>query len=103
MLGLHLPCGYRFFTGQRKFRNFKSFMEAFTPTCCGGNNIFVPIWLSSGVGFYLLPPFTFWFTKNPIQDAHSFEMIESYYRVVNEPLESISVDLGFSGNTLAEG
>lgn len=25
------------------------------------------------------------------------------YRVVNEPLESISVDLGFSGNTLAEG
>ena len=23
--------------------------------------------------------------------------------VVNEPLESISVDLGFSGNTLAEG
>ena len=25
------------------------------------------------------------------------------YRVVNEPLESISVDLGFRGNTLAEG
>lgn len=24
-------------------------------------------------------------------------------RVVNEPLESISMDLGFSGNTLAEG
>lgn len=25
------------------------------------------------------------------------------YRVVNEPLESISSDLGFTGNTLAEG
>lgn len=25
------------------------------------------------------------------------------FRVVNEPLESISEDLGFSGNTLAEG
>lgn len=25
------------------------------------------------------------------------------YRVVNEPLESISSDLGFNGNTLAEG
>lgn len=24
-------------------------------------------------------------------------------RVVNEPLESISLDLGFGGNTLAEG
>ena len=24
-------------------------------------------------------------------------------RVVNEPLESISLDLGFKGNTLAEG
>lgn len=25
------------------------------------------------------------------------------FRVVNEPLESISVDLGFHGNTMAEG
>lgn len=30
-------------------------------------------------------------------------MLAILYRVVNEPLESISLDLGFSGNTLAEG
>ena len=32
-----------------------------------------------------------------------FCLVPDLFRVVNEPLESISVDLGFSGNTLAEG
>ena len=34
--------------------------------------------------------------------AH-FCLVPDLFRVVDEPLESISVDLGFSGNTLAEG
>ena len=32
-----------------------------------------------------------------------FCLVPDLFRVVNEPLESISVDLSFSGNTLAEG
>ena len=32
-----------------------------------------------------------------------FSLVPDLFRVVNEPLESISVDLCFSGNTLAEG
>ena len=32
-----------------------------------------------------------------------FCLVPDLFRVVNEPLESISIDLGFSGNTLAEG
>ena len=32
-----------------------------------------------------------------------FCLVPDLFRVVNEPLESISVDLHFSGNTLAEG
>ena len=32
-----------------------------------------------------------------------FCLVPDLFRVVNEPLESISIDLGFSGNTLAKG
>lgn len=40
--------------------------------------------------------------ENYINNIH-FVLMLVFYRVVNEPLESISVDLGFSGNSLAEG
>lgn len=48
---------------------------------------------------------SFWRMKYTIKVVPflSFIFILVLYRVVNEPLESISVDLGFSGNTLAEG
>ncbi|KAE9462826.1 hypothetical protein C3L33_05260, partial [Rhododendron williamsianum] len=56
-------------------RDFESLLEALCPACTCGNSSCILIWLPYGVC--------------PL--------------VVNEPLESISTDLGFSGNTLAEG
>lgn len=39
---------------------------------------------------------------NGITDDNNLDVC-FLYSVVNEPLESISLDLGFGGNTLAEG
>ncbi|CAN6540901.1 unnamed protein product [Malus baccata var. baccata] len=72
------PC-IRFSSCTEKYssRTFKPLMEAIFPPCTCGNSIYILVWLPSRVG--------------------------AYCPVVNEPLESISKDLGFKGNTLAEG
>ncbi|WVZ14881.1 hypothetical protein V8G54_012447 [Vigna mungo] len=66
--------------------NLKSFMEAFLTSCTCGDHFFIPFWIPS---------------RNRMKTQ--ILMFCVIFRVVNEPLESISVDLGFHGNTLAEG
>ncbi|KAF8393388.1 hypothetical protein HHK36_021631 [Tetracentron sinense] len=62
-------------------RNYESSMEAFVAAYTCGNHFIILIWLPS------------WVCSTSLNSQS----------VVNETLEIISLDLGFSGNTLAEG
>lgn len=80
-------------------RYFKSFLEAFLTACSCGNDHFILIWLPYWV---CLPTATSILFLIHFLD-HLINCGCLLCRVVNEPLEIISTDLGFSGNTLAEG
>ncbi|THG09327.1 hypothetical protein TEA_007904 [Camellia sinensis var. sinensis] len=84
--GLNYCLSFSPFTEQYGARDHESLLEALSSACARGNYSFILIWLPSWV---CSRSWTFFFC--------------SFLFVVNEPLESISIDLGFSGNTLAEG
>lgn len=79
---------------------WQSLLEAVVAPCLRGNLDILLVRLPSRVSaFILLLSSSFLRIRTGLWSLCG----SSDARVVNEPLESISVDLGFAGNTLAEG